>query len=97
MILDRFKGLRKGVVDAWNIYDRVTKAKLTEPYSWEINEMENIFGLLVLGSFIGIPSPPMHITLDLMPVMEKELIQMLEKIDTAASPLSELASVFEVG
>jgi len=59
--------------------------------------MENIFGLLVLGSFVGLPSPPMHITLDLMPVMEKELIHMLEKVDTASSPLSDLASIFEVG
>ena len=97
MILDFLKRFRKGAAEAWDTYDRATKTQLTEPYAWEIGEMENIFGLLVLGSFIGMPSPPMQITLDLMPVMEKELIQMLEKVDTASSPLSDLASIFEVG
>jgi hypothetical protein len=43
------------------------------------------------------PAPPMQITLDLMPAMEKELIIMLEKVDTAAGPLSELFSLLNIG
>ncbi len=97
MIKQLLKKIGAHVAEAWDTYDRATKTQLTEPYAWEIGEMENIFGLLVLGSFVGLPAPPMHITLDLMPVMEKELILMLEKVDTASSPLSDLASIFEVG
>jgi len=63
----------------------------------ELEEMENVFGLLVLGSFVGIPSPPMQISLDLMPYMEKELLLMMDKVDTASQPLSQLFSVFDIG
>ena len=58
---------------------------------------KNIFGVLVLGSFVGMPSPPMQISLDLMPYMEKELILMMEKVDTANEPISQLFSVFDIG
>ena len=30
----------------------------TDRLEFELHELENMFGLLVLGSFIGIPSPP---------------------------------------
>ncbi len=89
--------IRKGVGGVWAVYQQQSKAHFTASYETEAAELENIFGLLVLGSFVGMPSPPMAITLDMMPVMEKELIRMLEKVDTASSPLSDLASVFEVG
>ena len=63
----------------------------------EVEEMENIFGVLVLGSFIGLPSPPMQISLDLMPLMEKELLLMLEKVDTANEPIAQLFSTLDIG
>ncbi len=63
----------------------------------ELEEMENIFGLLVLGSFVGLPSPPMQISLDLMPYMERELVLMMEKVDTASEPISRLFSTFDIG
>jgi hypothetical protein len=39
----------------------------------------------------------MQISLDLMPLMEKELILMLEKVDTANAPISQLFSVLDIG
>ena len=81
----------------WQIYDRGARSQLTEAAEYELAELEHIFGLLVLGSFVGLPSPPMQISLDLLPDMEKEMILMLEKTETAAAPLSDLASIFEVG
>jgi len=81
----------------WQIYDRGARSQLTEAAEYELDELEHIFGLLVLGSFVGLPSPPMQISLDLLPDMEKEMMLMLEKTETAAAPLSDLASIFEVG
>jgi len=52
--------------------------------------MGHVFSIIVLGSFIGLPSPPMQISLDLMPLMEKDLILMIEKVDTAHEPISDL-------
>jgi len=79
------------------ISDAVARSKAVGTIETEVEEMENIFGVLVLGSFIGMPSPPMQISLDLMPFMEKELILMLEKVDTANAPISQLFSVLDIG
>ncbi len=58
--------------------------------------VNHIFGILVLGAFIGIPAPPIHITMDLLPLMERELNLMLEKVSTAHDPLGDLFSVLEI-
>ncbi len=92
-----FGWLRDQLRDIARISDRAARNKSVEIIEIELEEMENIFGLLVLGSFVGLPSPPMNVALDLMPLMEKELILMMEKVDTAATPVSELFSTFDVG
>jgi hypothetical protein len=84
--------LQKG----WNYYDSMAKSTMVEKIEYELGEMENMFGLIVLGSFIGLPSPPMNLTLDLLPEMEKHFILMLNKVDTAESPMSDLLSTFDV-
>ncbi|MFH1932157.1 MAG: hypothetical protein ABIN18_11290 [Pseudomonadota bacterium] len=75
----------------------MARGKAVETIEYELEELVNIFGVLVLGSFIGMPSPPMQISLDLMPFMEKELILMMEKVDTANEPISQLFSVLDIG
>jgi hypothetical protein len=89
--------IKEMIVEIWKVGDRVGRSKAVEAIETEVEEMENIFGILVLGSFVGMPSPPMQISLDLMPYMEKELILMLEKVDTANEPISQLFSVFNIG
>jgi len=89
--------LKNKVIGFLKISDQVARYKAVETIEHEVEELENIFGVLVLGSFIGVPSPPMQISLDLMPFMEKELILMLEKVDTANAPISQLFSVLNIG
>lgn len=89
--------LKNKIARFLKISDEVARSKAVETIEYEVQEMENIFGVLVLGSFIGMPSPPMQISLDLMPFMEKELILMLEKVDTANAPISQLFSVLNIG
>ena len=72
------------------------RSHAVEGVEWEYMELEHVFSLLVLGSFVGLPSPPMQISLDLLPHMEKNLLQMIDKIDTASGPLSELTSILNV-
>jgi hypothetical protein len=93
-LLARIKNM---LVETWQVGDRVGRSKAVEAIESEVEEMENIFGILVLGSFVGMPSPPMQISLDLMPYMEKELILMLQKVDTASEPISQLFSIFNIG
>jgi hypothetical protein len=68
------------------------RSKAVDVLEWEISELENIFALLVFGSFVGFPSPPSSITLDLLPYMERDLHLMLDKVDLAAGPISDLFS-----
>ena len=72
------------------------RSKAVETIEYEVGELDNIFAILVLGAFIGIPSPPFQITLELLPEMEKELEVMLEKVSTAHDPLGDLFSVLGI-
>lgn len=92
-----FPYLKRKITSFIKLSDEVARGKAAETLEHELEEMENIFGVLVLGSFIGMPSPPMQLSLDLMPLMEQELILMLEKVDTANAPLSQLFSVLDIG
>jgi len=92
-----FKWLKGHIAETIEVGDRVARGKAVETIQTELGEMENVFSLLVLGSFVGIPSPPMQISLDLMPHMERELMTLLEEVDTATTPISRLFSTFDVG
>ena len=72
------------------------RCKAVATIEYEVEELDNIFAILVLGAFIGIPSPPIHITMELLPEMEKEFVLMLEKVSTAHDPLGDLFSVLDI-
>jgi hypothetical protein len=92
-ILDSIK---KKMITAFKTTDAVMRGKAVETLEYELEELDNIFGVLVLGALIGIPSPPIHITMELLPLMDRELNLMLEKISTAQDPLSDLFSVLQI-
>ena len=77
-------------------FDAINRSKASEMLEWELSELQNTFSLLVLGSFAGIPAPPVHITLQLIPLMEDEMLIMNEKILTARDPLGEMFSLLEI-
>jgi len=70
----------------------VNRNKATEMLAFEVMEMENIFTLILFGSFTGMPSPPVHITLQLLPLMERELKLMFSRINVAHDGLAEVVS-----
>ena len=89
--------IKDKIRDTWKVADGIARGKAVETIEYEAEELDHIFGILVLGSFIGLPSPPMQISLDLMPFMEQELMLMMEKVDTAHEPLSDLFSTLDIG
>lgn len=91
-----FNQIMRILKHGWRSYKKAGQNTAVQTLEQELGEMENIFGLLVLGSFVGFPAPPMQITLDLLPHMEKHFFLMLNKVDTAESPLSDLLSTFDV-
>ena len=89
-------GLTDKIRSFFKTLDEVYRGKATDILEWEAEELENIFALLVLGVFVGIPSPPIHITIELWPEMEREFNIMLEKVSTAHDPLGDLFSVLNI-
>ena len=90
------KTVKDKIVSAFQVADEVMRSKAVETIEYEVGELDNIFAILVLGAFIGIPSPPIHITMALLPEMENELEIMLEKVSTAHDPLGDLFSVLDI-
>ena len=88
--------IKDKIVLGFKISDEVMRGKAVETIEYEVEELDNIFGILVLGAFIGIPSPPIHITMELLPIMEKEFKIMLNKVTTAHDPLGDLFSVLDI-
>ena len=88
--------IREKITATWRIADEVARSKAVETIEYECAELDNVFALLVLGAFIGITTPPIHITLEMLPLMEKELDTMLDKVSTAHDPLGELFSVLQI-
>jgi hypothetical protein len=70
----------------------INRNKATELLEFEVLELQNIFALLMFGSFIGMPAPPVHITLQLLPLMDKEVKIMLRRINVAHDALAEVVS-----
>ena len=77
--------------------DRHFKKRATDMLEWETAELEHVFSLLVLGNFVGMPMPAWHITFELLPYMEEPLMNLLQKEQLAAAPLSELFSYLDIG
>ncbi len=88
--------LKKGVFGWWQAADQVARSRAVNTIEAECEELEYIFALLVQGSFVGLPSPPAQLSLDLLPLMEKDLQLLLERMNTSNQPLSRLFSVFDI-
>ncbi len=96
-ILDIIGRMKNRLAGIWQVADEVARSKAIGTVEAELEELEYIFAVLVQGTFIGMPSPPVQISMDLLPLMEKDLILLLERVDTANEPLSRLFSVFDIG
>ena len=80
----------------WIAVDSTAREKAVETLVYENEEREHIFALLVLGMFVGQPAPPLHLTMALAPLMEREMMLMLAKVGTAHDPLADLFAVLKI-
>lgn len=72
---------------------REQAAALTEV---ECRELENIFALLVLGSFVGLPAPPSFLAVELLPFMERELKILNYRARDAGDMLAEMCGTLGI-
>ncbi len=91
--IDKF---REAINSFWKIVAQVQRDKATDMLEFELKEMENIFVILLLGSLVGLPSPPAAMSLELIPFLEDEIHLMTVRADFAQDPLGALAGMLDV-
>jgi hypothetical protein len=72
------------------------KARSTDYIEFEEKELENVFALILMGSFIGIPSPPTTLVMRLMPHMVREIYVMQRRVVDMDDIFGEIAAMFEI-
>jgi len=63
----------------------------------EVEELQNIFALLLLGSFVGLPSPPSFLAVELLPHMQKELEILNKRARNANDMFNEMFGALGIG
>lgn len=81
---------------ALSILDQINRERATGMMEFELKELENIFTLLIVGGFVGMPSPPAPIAMEILPLLQRELNIMLSRSDLAQDPLGALMGLLEV-
>ncbi len=92
-------GLQKVLKDLSNFFDGFVqgfRGRSVEFIRIEERELENVFSLLLFGSYIGLPSPPAFLSLELLPHVAKELYVLGISAERADDPLSQIAEFFEL-
>jgi hypothetical protein len=72
------------------------KRQSTEVLEKELEEMENGFALLTLGSLVGLPILPSYTCLSLLPYLEREILVMLIKSERLDDKLAEWADLADI-
>jgi len=62
----------------------------------EMEELENIFALIVLGSFVGYPSPPSFLAVELLPFMERDLRILNQRAKDANDKFAEMCGMIGI-
>lgn len=62
----------------------------------EMEELENIFALLLMGSFVGFPSPPTFLSVELLPFMERELRVLNKRAKDSGDMFAEMCGTIGI-
>jgi hypothetical protein len=91
-----FNKIKKAAKIFAKTFVRVQRDKATEYMEYELKELENLFIILIFGSFIGVPSPPSPILFELLPLLEDEINLMLVRADSSQDALADMVSIFDL-
>ena len=92
----RFREILSRLRRACRFLDRRLRGASVSVLAWEYREMENLFALSVLSPAAGVPGTPSGLSLDLLPLLEHELLVLLDRARASGDPWGELFSLFEV-
>lgn len=64
--------------------------------NFEARELENMFVLLLMGAFTGLPAPPSFLSVELLPHLQHELGVLNRRAQNASDALAELAGALDI-
>ncbi len=76
--------------------DYVHREKAAGITQWEEKELENIFILLLTGSFSGIPAPPAFVAAELLPLLSRELKIFNQRAEDSFDTLAEMTGILDI-
>lgn len=87
---------------AWNtvrgfftMMDTAHRDQVVALTAYEARELENIFVLLLLGSFAGMPAPPTFIATELLPFLEHEIRVLNRRAEQTTDVLAEVMGAID--
>ena len=85
-----------GLTALFSTMDAVQRRRAAELTAFELRELENLFVLLLLSAFVGVPAPPSLLAAELLPHLEHELRVLSSRAEGASDALAELAGVLGI-
>ncbi len=79
-----------GVVEFIRGMDQTHREQVSALTSFEARELENMFVLILLGSFAGMPSPPSFLAVELLPFLEHEVRVLNKRAESSSDALAEI-------
>jgi hypothetical protein len=91
-----FKKALKLVRSFFSTMNQAHRDNAVELTEFEARELENVFVLVLMGSFMGMPSPPSSLSIELLPYMEHELRVLNRKAERSNDALAEVSSILDI-
>jgi hypothetical protein len=81
---------------SFDVFEKAMKEDSTSFIRKQLEEEENIFALITMGIFSGIPSPPTGIVLRILPHMSREISIMIKRSANLDDVFGEIMGTFDV-
>jgi len=82
--------------DFFELLKKITKLQATDYVKAELAALEETFGLLLLGSFIGLPAPSSGLVIRLLPHLGQELELLERRVAESDDLFAQVARVLKI-
>ena len=73
------------------------RERSTSALEAELKELENAFALILLGALTGMPAPPSHLGIKLLPYLEREIRIMICRSETLNDIFADWFDILDFG
>ncbi|MDD4083874.1 MAG: hypothetical protein WC162_10020 [Sphaerochaetaceae bacterium] len=87
------KETKEKIKGFWQGLEIANRDKATAQIDYEVKEMQDQFSLMLFGDAIGLPSPPVSVTMELLPLMTKDFDRMVLRASETENGFAEIASI----